>query len=54
MFQKRHLDAIAATIKDIPIIGPSHKAVIANEFYLMARESNPRVDKERFMKACGL
>ena len=52
-FQRRHYEAIAATIRDtmIPLL---HREFIARNFAATFAADNPRFDRARFLKACGI
>lgn len=59
--EHRHFSFIAATIAEMPIFegGTSKLAKfsrqeIADMFAEACRGSNPRFDRERFMRACGM
>lgn len=56
--ERRHYELIARTIMDICVmsegeISPRNRTLIARSFAQTLRATNPRFDKERFLKACG-
>ena len=57
VLQHRHFAFIASVIKGMPDQIPwpnTHKASVAVAFADACSRSNPRFERERFLKACGL
>lgn len=48
---RKDYELIAATIREIPAF-PS-KRIVAEEFATALAGTNPRFDRDRFLKACG-
>lgn len=48
---RRHFDFIAHVIRDLPV---DDKGFVAEAFAIALRQTNPRFDKVRFLKACDV
>lgn len=49
---KKHFEAFARAIRQMSIF--ADKTAIADIVVQIAQESNPRFDKNRFLRACGI
>jgi hypothetical protein len=63
MFQRRHYEVVADTIKRMDGLVPDRteadalnvaRATVADRFASMFATDNPRFDRARFLRACGM
>jgi hypothetical protein len=54
MFQHRHYEALAAWLRDRPLVEPSLCRLIATSLADRLAADNQRFNRDRFLKACGV
>jgi len=52
--EHRHFATIAAIITEISVPDESYRETLAKEFAWSLASTNPRFDKARFLRACGV
>jgi len=52
--QHRHFATIAAIISELEEIAPETHETVANYFAARLAQTNPRFDRDRFLRACGV
>lgn len=51
MLTRKHFRAAAELVRELM---PEHRVIMANQYVKLFASQNPRFDRAKFLKACGL
>ncbi len=50
---QKDFELIARAVKDLPLLNQTAQEYVAQTFAEYLSETNPRFDRDKFLKACG-